>query len=105
MKSLAKSTLFIMLLLVMLTACSLGKDATETSSAPPPSENGAATNTATENETNEEPDKTQTFKGENFSFSYPSTWKDAELNVPQVVAAFVNPNPQGMLTLAVVSKD
>lgn len=96
MKSLAKSTLFIMLLLVMLTACSSGKDATETSSAPSPSENEAATNTASENtETNEEPDKTQTFKGENFSFSYPSTWKDAELNVPQVVAAFVNPNPQG----------
>lgn len=96
MKRLAKSTLFILLLLVMLTACSSGKDTTETSSTPSTPENEAAKNTASENtEKNEEPNKTQPFKGENFSFSYPSTWKDAELNIPQVIAAFVNPNPQG----------
>jgi hypothetical protein len=96
MKRLAKSALFLLLLLVMLTACSSGKDATETSSNSSPPENEAANNTASDNkEKNEEPNKTQSFKGENFSFSYPSTWKDAELNIPQVIAAFVNPNPQG----------
>ncbi|WP_127593390.1 PsbP-related protein [Paenibacillus lautus] len=96
MKSLAKSTLFILLLLAMLTACGSGKDTTESSSTPSPSENEAAKNTASANtEKNEENNKTQPFKGENFSFSYPSTWKDAELNVPQVIAAFVNPSPQG----------
>ncbi|WP_339267788.1 hypothetical protein MKY48_27765 [Paenibacillus sp. FSL W8-0187] len=96
MKRLAKSALFILLLLVMLTACSSGKDAAETSSPPSTPENEAAKNTASDNkEKNEEPNKTQSFKGENFSFSYPSTWKDAELNIPQVIAAFVNPNPQG----------
>ncbi|MBT2764115.1 PsbP-related protein [Paenibacillus sp. ISL-20] len=96
MKRLATSTLFMLLLLVMLTACSSGKDTTETSSTPSTPENEAAKNTASENtKKNEEPNKTQSFKGENFSFSYPSTWKDAELNIPQVIAAFVNPNPQG----------
>ncbi|MGG4340948.1 PsbP-related protein [Paenibacillus lautus] len=96
MKRLAKSTLFILLLLVMLTACSSGKDTTETSSTPSTPENEVAKNAASENtEKNEEPNKTQPYKGENFSFSYPSTWKDAELNIPQVIAAFVNPNPQG----------
>ncbi|MGO4786671.1 hypothetical protein AB4124_04405 [Paenibacillus sp. 2KB_20] len=96
MKRLAKSALFILLLLVMLTACSSGKDAAETSSPPSTPENEAAKNTASDNkEKNEEPNKTQSFKGENFSFSYPSTWKDADLNIPQVIAAFVNPNPQG----------
>lgn len=93
MRSLVKSTLFIVLLLVILTACSSEKDIAGTSSDPAPAENEVENNTVSAStETKEE---TKPFTGENFTFSYPSSWKDAGLNVPQVVAAFVNPNPKG----------
>ncbi|EFU38769.1 hypothetical protein PVOR_28494 [Paenibacillus vortex V453] len=93
MKSTVKSTIFILFLLALLTACGAEEDTTGTSSVPAPAENEVVNNTVSAS--TEAKEETQLFTGESFSFSYPSSWKDADLNIPQVVAAFVNPNPKG----------
>lgn len=95
MRSSAKFTLFILLLTVMLTACSSEKKTAEDSPAPTPKEEVVKNTSTDDTKEKEVHNKTQQFSGENFSFSYPSTWKDAELNIPQISAAFVNPNSQG----------
>lgn len=95
MKSRTKFTLFILLLTVMLTACSSEKKTTADSPAPTPKEEVVKNTSTDDTKKQEVHNKTQQFSGENFSFSYPSTWKDAGLDVPQITAAFVNPNPQG----------
>ncbi|MGW8823740.1 PsbP-related protein [Paenibacillus lautus] len=84
------------LLLVILTACSPQKDTTEQpSSVPAPADEEVAKNTAAVSAEDTGNMETQPYTGENFSFSYPSTWKDAQLNMPQIVAAFVDSNPKG----------
>ncbi|MGM1046207.1 MAG: hypothetical protein ACQEXX_08675 [Bacillota bacterium] len=101
MKGLRKFSVLLLSLTVVLTACGSGKNeptnapasfnnesTTEESAAP------ASTSTETEKEKEKVEVETTSYKGDGFSLSFPSSWEAAELNIPLIVAAFVDSNPK-----------
>lgn len=95
MKSLKKSLVLLLSLSFLLAACSGDKterNASESTNEEVKTE--AVADNTPKNEPVKEATKTKRFENEFIQFEYPSTWVDAQIDNPLIIAAFVASKPE-----------